>query len=786
MTFTPAAPPQARFIPGQLLAGRYRVVERIGQGGAGEVYRAEDLKLGEPVALKFIADPMAEDSGALQQLFDEVKLARHVSHPNVCRVHDIVEIEGAHALSMEFVDGEDLASLLLRVGRLPQDRAVLIAHELCAGLAAIHARGLLHRDMKPGNVMIDGRGHARIADFGLAVLRGGAAGGDTIAGTPGYMAPETLAVGEQDVESDVYSLGLVMYELFCGHTAFEPLPWAERLRAERPPVPPSRYSPELDAAIDRVVMQCLEREPRRRPRSARDVAAALPGGDPLAAAIARGDTPSPAAVAAVRREHEGLSRRAAWACGAALLLGLGALLAVAPHTRLVARMAPTDSPDALAWRARTLLHARGLVPPAVDRASGYAFDEAAIERIATSDRSSSRWDRLSGVRPPVVTFWYRESPRELAPSPPLYRVRYDDPPWVAGMSGVQLDPGGALVRADAPASTPVPLATPTADGTATPAGDPSARVTRTVLGAVRPALLLLSFGFAAWLARRNLRAGRGDPRRAVRVAAAMFAIRAVVWLLGGHHTAHSAMEQTTTALAWGLYDFVYGWIVYMAVEPYVRRLWPRMLPGWARLLDGQRRDARVGRELVVGCVGGTMIALLVAGHQAAPVLFGAPPGRPDNVGYIEDSLASLLGLRQQFAGITWLVRSALVQLMAFMVILVAARLVVRRPTLAWTIAVMAFVPLALPRGEFVALNLALALASLFVLAWLALRVGLLAAAVALATHALLESAPLAPLGDTPQSRASLVVLAIVMGLGIYGLTNALERRRPAGVPLAAS
>src|SRR5512144_1891610 len=157
------------FAPGTVLAERYRIVGLIGRGGMGEVYRADDLKLGQTVALKFLPALLAAEPAWIERFYAEVRHARQVAHPNVCRVYDIGEIEGRHFLSMEYVDGEDLGSLLRRIGRLPGDKAVEIARQLCAGLAAAHDQGVLHRDLKPGNVMLDGRGRARITDFGLAV-----------------------------------------------------------------------------------------------------------------------------------------------------------------------------------------------------------------------------------------------------------------------------------------------------------------------------------------------------------------------------------------------------------------------------------------------------------------------------------------------------------------------------------------------------------------------------------------------------------------------------------------
>jgi serine/threonine-protein kinase len=184
-----------------MLAGRFRIVALLGRGGMGEVYRADDIKLGQPVALKFLR---ATDSATLERLYREVRLGRQVSHPNVCRVYDVTEWEGFHCISMEYIDGEDLASLLRRIGNLPHDKAVDIARDLCAGLSAAHSLGIIHRDLKPANVMIDGRGTARITDFGLAGLIDDPRTGE-ISGTPGYMAPEQLAGGEVTARTDLAS-----------------------------------------------------------------------------------------------------------------------------------------------------------------------------------------------------------------------------------------------------------------------------------------------------------------------------------------------------------------------------------------------------------------------------------------------------------------------------------------------------------------------------------------------------------------------------------------------------
>src|SRR5579885_3063978 len=286
---------EGRFLPGTVLAGRYRIAGLLGRGGMGEVYRATDLTLGQTVALKFLPESLARDDRALARFYNEVRIARQVTHPNVCRVYDIGQVEGLHYISMEFVDGEDLASLLRRIGRLPVDKAAETARKLCAGLAAAHERGVLHRDLKPANVMIDGRGQVIIMDFGLAGLSDQLQG-DVRYGTPAYMAPEQLAGTEVSVKSDIYSLGLVLYEIFTGKRAFQAETLAEivRTRNSNPnPTSPKPFVHDLDRGVERVIMLCLEAEPGARPASVLAVAAALPAGDPLAAALAAGEAPTP-------------------------------------------------------------------------------------------------------------------------------------------------------------------------------------------------------------------------------------------------------------------------------------------------------------------------------------------------------------------------------------------------------------------------------------------------------------------------------------------------------------
>ncbi|HEY1403291.1 MAG TPA: serine/threonine-protein kinase, partial [Pyrinomonadaceae bacterium] len=272
----------ARFIPGDVLAERYRIVGLLGRGGMGEVYRADDLKLKQPVALKFLPETLSADGAALARFYQEVSVARRISHRHVCRVYDVGEYEGQHFISMEFVRGEELASLLKRINRLPHDKAVEVARQLCAGLAAIHDQGVLHRDLKPANIMLDEHGEVRITDFGIAALTESLRNGrEASAGTPAYMSPEQLDGRGLTVASDIYSLGLVLYEVFTGKKAFEASNLHDMIRLRRSdttPTSPSKLIADLDPLVERVILRCLETGPGARPASALQVAAALPGG----------------------------------------------------------------------------------------------------------------------------------------------------------------------------------------------------------------------------------------------------------------------------------------------------------------------------------------------------------------------------------------------------------------------------------------------------------------------------------------------------------------------------
>ncbi|HTQ55497.1 MAG TPA: serine/threonine-protein kinase [Bryobacteraceae bacterium] len=443
----------SRFAAGMLLNARYQIIGLLGKGGMGEVYRANDLTLDQPVALKFLPESMASDPGMLARFHNEVRIARQVSHPNVCRVYDLGEVDGQPYLSMEYIDGEDLGSLLRRIGRLPSDKALEFARRICAGLAAAHDKGVLHRDFKPSNIMIDSQGQVFITDFGLAAVTGELREAQAREGTPAYMAPEQLAGGEVTSRSDIYSLGLVLYEMFAGRRPFEAGTLAEMIRLQQSSAPASLTTvvKDVDPAVERVIQRCLAPDPRRRPPTALAVAAALPGGDPLAAALAAGETPSPDLVAAAGQDS---AMRPAFglACLAATLLFLLGALLIDPRTQMVNRLDLPHPPDVLVEKAGDLARSVGYTARPVGTAHGFDYDRDYIQYVTLTDKSHTRWERrLGSTRPAPMTFWYRQSPRPLEPDAfGLANVSQDDPaPIVSGMVTVVLDPQGRLVQFDA-------------------------------------------------------------------------------------------------------------------------------------------------------------------------------------------------------------------------------------------------------------------------------------------------------------------------------------------------
>jgi serine/threonine-protein kinase len=730
---------RGRFVPGTLLGGRYRVVALLGAGGMGEVYRAEDLRLAQTVALKLLPPDLAADPVRLARFRDEVRLAREVTHPGVCRVHDLGEAEGLTFLTMEFVDGEDLASLLRRIGRLPPDKALDMARQLCAALAAAHGRGILHRDLKPANVMLDGRGRVRIMDFGLAGVAHAIERGDVASGTPAYMAPEQSLGREVTARSDLYALGLILYEVFTGRSAFSGTTReaVRRAHLESSPLPPSQLVPGLEPAVEGAILRCLEKDPRARPASAAVLGASLPGGDPLQAALAAGETPSPEMVAAAGEEGSlrpaiALSWLAATIAGLALLYGL--YLFVRPS--LVQRVPMPLAPDVLADRAQQTLRRLGFDAPRGDRAWGFEYDTGLVHALARSRNPASLRAAIERGRPAGIYFWYREGPRDLVPTRRSGMVRENDPPLAPGMVDVRTDTQGRLIalravppvageaprdgavtppwsrlfteagldpgsfRETAPAGVPPVFAEARAawEGAFPGASDIPARVEAAALSG-RPVFFRISgtwsedrpaegSGFGAMalvealvllagavLARRNLRRGRGDVRGAGRLAAFVVVLTMTSWLLEASHVGDLLAEWTlfTRALAWSLYDGAKLWLYYVAIEPYVRRFWPETIVSWSRLLAGRVRDPLVGRDVLIG------LAVCCWVNGAAYYAIGLPGAIGGSTRVMAaTSLDGLLGPGALAAKTLGAVGFALQVAFLYLVLLLVLRVVLRR------------------------------------------------------------------------------------------------------------
>lgn len=434
-----------RILPGTLLADRYRIVALIGRGGMGEVYRAEDLKLDQDVALKFLPEKLVQDGAALARFHREVRIAREISHPNVCRVFDIGEANGVPFISMEYVDGEDLSTLLRRIGRLPQDKAVEIARQLCAGIAVAHDHAVLHRDLKPSNVMLDDRGKIRIMDFGLAGIATDIQGAEISSGTPAYMAPEQLAGKEVTVRSDVYSLGLVLYEVFTGKRAFEATTVADLIqqRERSSPTNPNDLVHDLDPLVVRAIQRCLEPDPEKRPKTALDISAALPGGDPLAAALAAGETPSPQMVAAAGGE-QAVAPWVAWSLLSAVLAIFVAVLWVAHYSTDLGLYPIDKSPEVLEDRAQELAASLGYTQIS-DRVGWFNRNYDYLRYRNAKRMSSPRGQPIAGANPGALSYIYRQSPEPLVPHNVEARMQLTDPaPATSGMAWVILDSIGRL------------------------------------------------------------------------------------------------------------------------------------------------------------------------------------------------------------------------------------------------------------------------------------------------------------------------------------------------------
>jgi serine/threonine-protein kinase len=636
----------------------------------GEVYRADDLELGQSVALKFLPDRVAADPTWLDRFRNEVRTARQIAHPNVCRIYDIAQEDGHIFLSMEYIDGEDLGRVLRRLGRPSSEKAIEIARQICLGLAAAHENNVLHRDLKPANIMIDGRGRVRITDFGLAGYLDELEQTESRAGTPAYMAPEQLEHGKVSARSDIYTLGLILYELFTGKCVFETNNAAELTTKHTTGSvsSPSSITSDIDPAVERVTMRCLEPQPEDRPQSVYQVLAALPGGDPLAAALAAGETPSPELVANAR-DACGLQPPAA----IGLLVAVLAFLAITYFAYAGTTLLPKRPASVMSVLAEQVMEDFGYVDLPRNSVSGYDVNEKLAKELKTSPRTVN--SAAAEDWPPKFRYWRRWSKGPFIP------VNFHAPEayWFGGLninaaataslgldsagrlrslivgpelSGTSTEPSAdfdwseaferaGLDRANAKAiplaeQPPVHCNTVAAwqiDGMGKDGnhvtiqmGESGGRLNyfeilglESDMARIFPGLLPISasiWGTLAvqfvmvFLAWRNLRASRGDRRNAIRCA----------MVVGGFYVILEVMSlqlQTKhfsdgTAIAHIVIHAVAVWMIYMAVEPYVRRVWPRMLVGLVRLLSLRVKDPAVGREVLWGVFTGCGLVAVLA------------------------------------------------------------------------------------------------------------------------------------------------------------------------------
>ena len=264
---------------GTVFARRYEVIEELGKGGMGKVYRVFDKKIEEEVALKLIKPEIAAEREVIDRFRSELKMSRKISHRNVSRMYDLGDEEGTHYITMEYVPGEDLKSFIHRSKQLNMGTAIAIARQVCEGLEEAHRMGVVHRDLKPSNIMIDKEGNAKIMDFGIArsLSSKGITGAAVMIGTPEYMSPEQVEGKDIDQRSDLYSLGVVLYEMATGRRPFEgdtPLSVAHKQKYEAPE-DPKTHNAQIPDDLSRVILRCLEKDKEKRFQSAEELHAEL-------------------------------------------------------------------------------------------------------------------------------------------------------------------------------------------------------------------------------------------------------------------------------------------------------------------------------------------------------------------------------------------------------------------------------------------------------------------------------------------------------------------------------
>jgi serine/threonine-protein kinase len=659
------------------------------------------------------------------------------------------------------------------------------------------------------------------------------------------MAPEQLAGHEVTTKSDIYSLGLVLYEILTGKRAFEASTLAELMKQRESGriTNPSTLVRDLDPLIERVILRCLETDPDKRPSSSLQVAAALPGGDPLAAALAAGETPSPQMVAAAG-EKTGLAPRVAISCFAAVVLGLLFYCAFALRGNGLERIHPENPPEVLAKRSREVISSIGYPGTPVDIAYGFTYDTDFLDFAEKEHLQRAQWDGVLSERPPVLRYWFRQSPREMSPdgfwndslTPNV--VTFSDPPTIlSGMINLELDQEGRLLyfQAIPPQKEENPPPARASDWTplffaagldlaqfhavepmwnSLASSDTRAAWEGVWPGSGRPlhieaaahrgkpvffsltgpwtklgrmgqadqssankagqiigwsiALLILAGGL--FLAYRNYTRGRADREGALRLASLIFVLELLICVFRSHFVPTlDLVGLIILANSTALFMAALLWILYIALEPYVRRNWPQTIISWTRFLNGHLRDPLVGGDLLYGVLLGVLWLCVFA--VGAFFLFRA--GVSPQLGSTE----LLLGVRETVAsGLVTVIGSIRTSLVFFFLIVLLRALVKNR----WLAAIIFVLLFAVPKvlgSEHLLIEAPLWVTIYGIAAFAVVRFGLIVLGVAALTVDVLLNVPITLDFSNWYAARSLCVLLSFVLMAAWGFYTSLAGQK---------